>query len=375
MDRQIDTGWLALAQLSRVGARARIALLEQLGSPEAVFSTPGATLKTILAEQNPDGGMDIGAAVEALLRGPDTDSFAADLAWLSQDHHHLVRWTDADYPPLLREIADPPIALYVVGERAALSQPQLAIVGSRNASPAGRENAAAFARSLSAAGLTITSGLALGVDGAAHQGALDAGGKTVAACGTGLDRVYPARHRDLAHAIAKNGALISEFRIGSPPRPQHFPVRNRLISGLSFGVLVVEAALESGSLITARLALEHGREVFAVPGSIHSPLARGCHALIRQGAKLVETANDIIEELGALAQLTRHTASARGAPQRALSPQAERLLTCLGHDPATLDHLVERSGLTAHAVSSMLVTLELEGIVAAMPGGRFQRMP
>jgi DNA processing protein len=226
---------------------------------------------------------------------------------------------------------------------------------------------------LSAAGLVITSGLALGVDGAAHHGALEAGGKTIAVCGTGLDRVYPGRHRELAHAIVANGALVSEFRVGAAPLPSHFPIRNRLISGLSAGVLIVEAALESGSLITARLALEQGREVFAVPGSIHSPLSRGCHALIRQGAKLVETANDIIEELGPLVQW-----SARSTPaeqRKTPPPGTEQLLTCLGYDATTFDAIVERSGLTADIVSSMLVALELDGIVTTIPGGRYQRMP
>lgn len=355
--------------MSGIGLRARLALLEQLGSAEAVFGSDSSALKAILAEQNLDA-----RGVDAVMRAPDTELFASDVAWLGQDDHHLVTWTDPDYPPLLREIVDPPVAFYVLGERAVLSGPQLAIVGSRNASPAGKENALAFAHDLSGAGLTITSGLALGIDGAAHRGALDAGGKTIAVCGTGLDRVYPARHRDLAHAVAKSGALVSEFRIGAPPLAGHFPVRNRLISGLSFGVLVVEAALESGSLITARLALEHGREVFAIPGSIHSPLTRGCHALIRQGAKLVETAHDVVEELGALAGWTSIDIKSRRSEHKPVTAETKHLLACLGYDPATLDALVERSGLTADVVSSMLVALELDGIVAAMPGGRFQRM-
>jgi DNA processing protein len=358
--------WLTLQQLP--GGRARIELLAQLGGIEAVFAAPRATLVQALPESP--------QAVEAILRGPDAAGAARLRDWLAQAaNHHFIVWDDPDYPPLLREIPDPPLALHVIGSRAVLATAQVALVGSRNPTPAGLENARAFAHSLAGAGLAITSGLALGVDGAAHRGALDAGGTTVAVCGTGLDRVYPARHRELAHAIAARGALVSEFVLGTPPQAWHFPVRNRLISGLSLGVLVIEAALQSGSLITARLANEQGREVFAVPGSIHSPLARGCHALIRQGAKLVETAQDVVEELGALAQFVRApTAPATAIAHERLPHAATQLLECLGHDPATLDVLVERSGLTADAVSSMLVTLELDGLVATMPGGRFQRL-
>ena len=361
--------WLTLQQLPQPGGRARIELLAQLGGIEAVFAASRAELERALPE-NPQ-------TVEAIVRGPDAAGAERLRQWLAQEtNRHLVVWDDPDYPPLLREIADPPLALHVIGDRALLATAQLALVGSRNPTPAGIENARAFARSLACAGLAITSGLALGIDGAAHRGALEAGGKTLAVCGTGLDRVYPARHRELAHAIAAQGALISEFPLGTPPQAWHFPVRNRLISGLSLGVLVIEAALQSGSLITARLANEQGREVFALPGSIHSPLARGCHALIRQGAKLVETAQDVIEELGALAQFVRVPAPPSIEKLHAdVPPDAAQLLACLGHDPATLDALVERSGLTADAVSSMLVTLELDGLVATMPGGRYQRLP
>jgi DNA processing protein len=284
-----------------------------------------------------------------------------------------VTWADPDYPPLLRQIPDPPLALYVIGDRAAPGRPQLAIVGSRNPTPAGRENARAFARHLAGAGLAITSGLALGIDGAAHRGALEAGGgTTLAVVATGLDRVYPARHRELAHEIARAGALVSEFPLGVPPLPENFPIRNRVISGMALGVLVVEAAPGSGSLITARLATDQGREVFAIPGSIHSPLSRGCHALIRQGAKLVETANDILEELGVLAQAAADSAVAP-LPADLPAPMAQ-LLGHLGHDPANVDQLVERSGLTTEAVSSMLLQLELQGLVEAGAGGTFQRI-
>jgi len=314
-------------------------------------------------------------AVAALQKGPDPAYLEVVRTWLAANRQHqLIVWTDDDYPALLREIPDPPVALYVVGERQWLTRPQLAIVGSRNPTPAGTEHARAFAGSLAQMGLVITSGLALGIDGAAHRGALDAGAATVAVCGTGLDRVYPARHRELAHAIAEHGALVSEFVLGSPPLPGHFPIRNRLISGLALGVLVVEAALESGSLITARLALEQGREVFAIPGSIHSPQSRGCHALIRQGAKLVENAADVLEELGALAGFASAAVAAAPRADVKLPTRALQLLDCLGHEPTTLDTLVERSGLTADAVSSMLVAFELDGLVAVMPGGRYQRL-
>jgi DNA processing protein len=301
---------------------------------------------------------------------------AAVESWLAAPGNHLLRLDDPRYPDLLRQIPDPPPVLYVRGDPAALGNLQLAIVGSRNPTRGGLENARAFAAHLAGAGLTITSGLALGIDAAAHEGALAAGGTTIAVTGTGLDRVYPARHRELAHRIAGQGALVSEFPPGTPPRPAHFPQRNRIISGLSLGTLVVEAARRSGSLVTARHALEQGREVFAIPGSIHNPLARGCHALIRQGAKLVETADDILEELGALAVAVTADATAPDAPAGAgeLDPEYRRLLDALGHDPLPIDELVARSGLTAESVSSMLLILELQGYVAPEAGGRYARI-
>ncbi|MEO5574291.1 MAG: DNA-processing protein DprA, partial [Gammaproteobacteria bacterium] len=269
---------------------------------------------------------------------------------------------------------------FVVGNAAVLSTPQLAIVGSRNPTPAGSETAHDFARHLCASGLTITSGLASGIDAASHRGALDGGGLTIAVAGTGLDRVYPARHHDLAHQIAGHGALVSEFVLGTPPLSDHFPRRNRIISGLSLGTLVVEAAQRSGSLITARMAADQGREVFAIPGSIHNPLARGCHFLIRQGAKLVETANDIMEELGPLARSLKAV-----SPQSALrndcitanvqlSVETEKLVACLGFESTTIDRLVERSGLTAEAVSSILLMLELQGCVTSTIGGLYTQV-
>lgn len=360
--------WLAFSRVPGVGVRTRIELLEHFGSIEAVYGASGTELEHRLGGRS--------EAVRAILAGPDAKEFARERAWLAQPGHRLLTWADADYPPLLRQIHDPPSTLYVLGEPRLLMRPQLAIVGARNATPGGAESARAFAQTLAQAGLAITSGLALGIDAAAHRGALEAGGVTIAIAGTGLDRVYPARHRELAHAIAERGAIVSELALGTPPAKENFPVRNRLISGLSLGVLVVEAALQSGSLITARLAAEHGREVFAIPGSIHSPLARGCHALIRQGAKLVETAADVLEELGALARFVQQVPTAPEADARPsdLSASMRRLLDCLGFDPAGVDTLVERSGLTADAVSSMLLQLELQGFVTTCPGGKYQRM-
>lgn len=305
---------------------------------------------------------------------------ARDLAWLEQPGHHLLDWSDPHYPPLLRQIARPPPLLFVHGDPACLRQPQLAIVGARHPTPAGRDTAQRFATHLAGCGLTITSGLALGIDAAAHQGALS-GGQTIAVMGSSLDQVYPARHRELARAIVARGALVSELPIGTPPLAENFPRRNRLISGLALGVLVVEAAAQSGSLITARLAVEQGREVFAIPGSIHNPLAKGCHALIRQGAKLVETAADILEELGALAMAAAEPVSVESAPAPAPAPAPaltedyQQLLVAMGDAPVSVDALADRCGLTAEALSSMLLILELEGRIAAMPGGLYERLP
>lgn len=375
MDRSAFPYWLTLARLPGLGPRTRIALLERFGTLEALFQADRASLQPVLADDTflSLGLVDAQAAVAAIARGPDAQALAPDLAWLSEEQHHLVCWGDPDYPALLREIADPPLVLYVHGRRELIARPQLAIVGSRNPTALGRQNAAAFARALAEAGLAITSGLALGIDTAAHRGTLEAGGATIAVAGTGLDRVYPPRNRDLAHAIVGSGALVSEFPVGTSVRPGNFPVRNRIISGLSLGVLVVEAAERSGSLITARLAGEQGREVFALPGSIHSPLARGCHALIRQGAKLVETAAHVLEELGPLAHVSGVVHEPE-APTTAptLAPLERRLLDCVGYDPTHVDALVDRSGLTADTVSSILLQLELRGLVLAGPGG-YQR--
>jgi DNA processing protein len=311
------------------------------------------------------------------LRRPDLKAAEQDLAWLEASRARLIPLTDPAFPPPLRELADAPVALYVRGDAALLASPQLAMVGSRNPSTEGRHNAEAFSEYLAGCGLTITSGMALGIDAASHRGALKGGGRTVAVWGTGLDKPYPPAHRELAEEIADKGLLVSEFPPGTPPLPGHFPRRNRLISGLSLGTLVVEAASRSGSLITARLAGEQGREVFAIPGSIHNPMSRGCHRLIRDGAKLVESAGDILEELAPLLKL--ESTQARAAPIHAGAgapedPEYALLLNSMDYAPTSVDALVERTGLTPDVVSSMLLMLELQGQVEASPGGRYSRV-
>lgn len=362
--------WLALCHGPAALSRRLPDWLEHFGSPRGLF------------EAGADAWRTLPPRVRDYLRDPDWAAVDSDLAWLQGADAAVLVYTDPAYPGLLREIPDPPPVLFVLGDTGILAQPQLAIVGSRNPTASGRGTACAFAEHLAGAGLTITSGLALGVDAAAHQGALAAaGGGTVAVTGTGLDRVYPASHRELAGAIRERGALVSEFPPGMPPLAANFPRRNRIISGLSLGTLVVEAAVRSGSLISARFALEQGREVFAIPGSIHNPLARGCHRLIRDGAKLVETAEDIVEELGALAgvslEIARREAagsSAAGDHAEALDPQQHRVLEAVGFEPTAVDLVVIRTGLTPDAVCSMLMELELHGWVASSPGGHFSRV-
>ncbi len=359
--------WLALLHAPGLGPATFHKLLDHTVEPSDLFSLPAGELRNLgLAD-----------TVLDYLRQPDWAAVDRDLEWASADNNHLLTLTDPRYPVLLRELSQPPPILFVTGQADLLSRLQLAVVGSRHPTRGGEQNALAFSRHLAAHDLVITSGLALGIDAAAHRGALDSGGKTLAVMGTGLDRVYPARHRQLAHDIAEQGALVSEFPPGMPPLAQHFPRRNRIISGLSLGVLVVEAALRSGSLITAQRALEQGRDVFAIPGSIHNPLARGCHALIRNGAKLVETSEHILEELGALAldNLTR-TATDRElpSPQPSLDPEYRQLLEQMAFDPVSIDELVNRCGLTAEQLSSMLLLLELDGQVTSSHGGRYCRI-
>lgn len=320
-----------------------------------------------------------GQAAIAAVAQPDRPALERDLAWLSRPGTALVPCDSTRYPARLAEVSGAPAVLYVLGDPTRLADPQLAIVGSRNPTPGGRRTAFAFARHLSGTGLTVTSGLALGIDAASHEGALAADGATIAVCGTGLDQVYPREHVDLAERIALRGALVSEFPPGTPPQKHHFPQRNRLISGLSLGVLVVEAARQSGSLVTARHAGEQGREVFAIPGSIHSPLSRGCHFLIRNGAKLVETADDILVELR-LPLVNESLRSAAATPSGAgeggpsLDKDYEILLNALAFEPAGIDELVARTGLPSESVASMLLILELQGRVEPHPGGRFGRL-
>jgi DNA processing protein len=329
-------------------------------------ATSGAVLRQV----------ELPAAARDFLRAPDAAVLAADLAWLESSGAQILLSTDAAYPALLAQTVGAPAALYVQGSVAALSSPQLAMVGSRNPTPAGRDTAREFAAWFARAGLTVTSGLALGIDAASHEGALHGGGLTVAVLGSGLDRIYPADNTALAQRIREHGALLSEFAPRTAPLRQNFPQRNRIIAGLALGALIVEAARYSGSLITARLAAESGREVFAIPGSIHSPLSRGCHRLIRDGAKLVEEAADVLAELR-IALPQEAAAQARDAAPAApvLDKEYEMLLDALGFEPATMDVLVARTNLPSGSVASMLLILELQGRVAALPGGRYGRIP
>jgi DNA processing protein len=309
------------------------------------------------------------AAAAKLKAGCDPELLAISLAWLQAPGHFLVTLESPDYPTALKEISLAPALLYAIGRRELLACEKLAVVGSRNPTAQGEKNALAFAQALSDANLTIVSGLALGIDACAHRGALQGLGSTIAVVGTGLDRVYPARNRELAHTIANEGLLLSEFALGTPPLPGNFPRRNRILSGLSLGCLVVEAAVGSGSLITAQLAGEQGREVFAIPGSIHSALSKGCHALIKQGAKLVETARDVLEELG-WGTLPPNDEDGHHTP---LSADDEALLKTVGYDPVDLDSLCDRTGLPVSILSAQLLQLELAGLILALPGGLYQR--
>jgi DNA processing protein len=366
--------WLILLRTPGLGPAALRALLARHGEARAALA----------AARRGELERPLDAPGRDWLRAPDGAVVAADLAWLALPDHALVTCSDADFPALLAEAPAPPAALFVAGDAGALWQPQVAIVGSRNASQGGAATAAGFARALAGAGFAITSGLAEGIDGAAHAAALDAGGITLAVLGTGPNRVYPPKHHALAARVAAQGALVSEFPPGTPGLPAHFPRRNRIIAGLSLGTLVVEAGLRSGALITAADATEAGREVFAIPGSIHNPLARGCHALIRSGAKLVETAEEVVTELAPLArrlgvslrerlnESNQHSFAVENdtaASRRARDPDYARLFAALGHDPLGIDQLAERSGLAVPALASMLLMLELEGDVVARQGG------
>lgn len=346
--------WLRLTLVPGLGDEAARRLLVAHGGPDQILDASAAALSATVPRA-------VAAAVKA---GAPEDRVEAALRWLDEAHNHLVTLADAAYPRALLHLPDPPPVLYVKGRPECLNQPSLAVVGSRNATAQGMATARAFSHALSDAGLVVTSGLALGIDAAAHDGALEGRAGSMAVVGTGLDIVYPARNRELAHRLARNGALVSEFPLGMPALAANFPRRNRLISGMAMGCLVVEAALASGSLITARLANEQGKDVFAIPGSIHSPMSKGCHALIKQGAKLVESVHDILEEL-----------RWKGAPDAGPTAVsgAHPLLELMGFDPCDVDTLAARSGLAAAEIAALITRLELEGRIAALPGGRYQR--
>ncbi|CAH9019628.1 DNA-processing protein DprA [Candidatus Nitrosacidococcus sp. I8] len=357
--------WLALYRTPGIGSKNFSYLLEKYGTPATVFS-------------NLNKFSGLSAKILDSLHKPDWEGVTRDLQWLEQQSNRcILTLADKDYPPLLKEITDPPPVLFIEGSLELLSLPQLGIVGSRNPSSNGKETAHQFSHSLSRSGLLINSGLAVGIDTAAHQGSLASNLPTIAVVGTGLDRVYPARNRDLAQKIRENGALVSEFPIGTPPLAQNFPRRNRIISGLSLGILVIEAATQSGSLITARLAAEQGREVFAIPGSIHNPLSKGCHRLIREGAKLVETAQDIMGELkslvGFIAANQPYLDSSNNKDLQNIESEYKNVLNKLGYDPVPIDALVERCQLTVEELSSILLVLELQGFITALPGGCYIR--
>lgn len=387
-----DQNWLTAIRAPRLGGSKLIRLTESFDGIDGVFAASDAALR------------EFGLESETIryLRHPDAELTRGDLDWLDQPDHHLVTWGGDDYPDLLAGISSPPAVLFVVGDPTTLLQPQLAIVGSRNPTSGGLDNARDFAGEIARRGFVVTSGLASGIDSACHDAAMDAGSRTIAVTGTGPDRIYPASSRQRAGRILENGCLASEFPPGTQARRQNFPARNRIISGLSLGVLVIEAGLNSGSLITARLGSEQGREVFAIPGSIHNPMSKGCHRLIREGVRLVETVDEIVEGImpmaGQMAQCltqrlaTEHARSvdkADGGPKMKKyqppeedrlksfllesDPDYQKLLDKIGFDPKPVDSLVEQSGLTAREVSAMLLMLELRGAVEAHPGGAFSR--
>jgi DNA processing protein len=355
--RQDVLPWLGLTLVPGVSPRAQRDLLRAFGGPQAVLDASEAGLASIAAP----------SVVEALARGPSQALVDRTLRWLEARDHHLVALGDPGYPQALLTIPDPPTVVYAKGRVELLNAQAVAIVGSRNASAQGERDANAFANALSCAGLCIVSGLALGIDAAAHRGGLAGPASSIAVLGTGADIVYPPRNLELAEELASRGCLVSEFALGTEPVAGNFPRRNRLISGLSRGVLVVEAGKPSGSLVTARLALDQDRDVFAIPGSIHSPLSRGCNDLIKQGAKLVECANDILSELGLPPVADTAQPESQDDPPHAM-------LAAMGHAPASLDEIAQRTGMAAARVAAQLSRLEIEGRIAPLPGGLFQRL-
>ncbi|WP_158934054.1 DNA-processing protein DprA [Burkholderia sp. S171] len=418
-DLQDISAWLRLANASGLPPIALRALLAEFSGPQAVLNQSFSALAAIAGEKAAYAVL--GAPPRSEL-GSFDECLARTLEWASVPGNRIVTLADSAYPPALLTMPDPPPLLYVKGRLDLLHARAVAIVGSRSATPQGTDDARRFAHALSDAGLAIVSGLALGIDGAAHRGGLSGPGGTIAVIGTGADLVYPPLHHALAHEIATNGTIVSEWPLGTPARQANFPQRNRLIAGLASGVLIVEAAMRSGSLITARFANEMGRDVFAIPGSIHAPLSRGCHRMIKQGAKLVETPDDILEEFGFAVQSeaaaspvskprrrgkvsssedagtepvtgefalelqdspSASSAATRGKPANAswasaslkpANPKAERLLDALGHSPATLEILAERTDMDGATLQSLLLQLELSGRVGTLPGGRFARL-
>jgi DNA processing protein len=360
IDARVEA-WASLQLVPGLSARALVGLFKAFGGPEHVLAASRASLAKLVPAD----------LASAIAHGADPVELGRALTWLAEPGHVLLAWDDPAYPRALLTIADPPPVLHYTGSIELLNRPALAIVGSRNATPQGRSNAEAFATALAEAGLTIVSGLAQGIDAAAHRGGLAGAGKSIAVVGTGIDRIYPAANKALAQRLAESGGLLSQFTLATAPLPGNFPRRNRIISGLVRGVLVVEATPNSGSLITARFAAEQGREVFAIPGSIHSPFSKGCHRLIKDGAKLVETAEDVLEELGLGPAGVGGGRVAGKAPPEG---DAARVLAALGHDPADVDTLADRTGLAASAIAVALVDLELGGRVAPLPGGAFQRV-
>ncbi len=364
-DKEELAAWIRLIHTPGVGIRTAHKMLTAYGLPQNIFMTSYRELQRIVSPQIAD-------ALYAPVPEAITEQIAKTEQWLDEPGNTIVTLSDSLYPIQLLEIADPPLMLYIKGRVELLSSPSIAVVGSRNATTQGCLDAEEFSRSLSETGLTIVSGLALGIDTAAHRGGLNGTGSTIAVIGTGADIVYPARNHKLAHQIAEEGCIVSEFPLGSGALASHFPRRNRVISGLSNGVLVVEAAARSGSLITAKMALDQGRDVFAIPGSIHSPLSRGCHELIRQGAKLVETSQDILEEL-------KHYSGIAPSPapeeETGLSgPESGEVLAQMGFDPVDADTLSERCQLDAATLSVELLNLELAGCVESLPGGFYRRL-
>jgi DNA processing protein len=356
--------WLKLCSIPGLGGESQRKLMQAFGLPEQVLAMGYTAWRSV-----------IGAKAELLLDNTVDALVDQSLEWANQPGNTILALNNPRYPAALLDIPDPPSLLYVRGNLAQLEKPGIAIVGSRNASTQGRQTAKAFANALSEAGYSVISGLAMGIDAAAHEGALESqgNGKTLAVIGTGADRLYPARNRVLAERIVAEGVVVSEFALGTPALPANFPRRNRIIAGLSRGVLVVEAALESGSLVTARLATEQRREVMAIPGSIHSPLTKGCHRLIKQGAKLVETVDDVLEEIGYLAKPNRHQLTNKAASGPPLSPELIDLLKAVAYEPTSFDTIVTTTGLATQEVLGQLLQLEMQGWIIATSGDCYQR--